>query len=123
MDTQISERVRQVIEDSGFNDAEISKKTDVSQTTVWRWRTGETQKFPASTLRKIADALQVDYNFLRTGKPEANIIELLDRYKSRKEHRNFSDKEHDLLLEFLIAQTESLLIGLHRLKDRGDNRK
>lgn len=120
MKKNVSERVKGALDVSGLSDIDVANIIGVSETTVWRWRTGRTQKFTSSTLRNIAKTLQVDYEYLRTGESRSNINELMKTYTERKDHSGFSDKERDLLLEFLIAQTEVVLKGLHRLKGDPD---
>lgn len=80
-----------------------------------------------STIKKLTDHLTVDIKEDMRGRwyladkeePEivSQIKEKVSRYKTKSAHQGSLDNDRDILLEFLISQSESLGEGLKRLRD------
>lgn len=52
-------RIKEIRESKGMTQTELSKKTGITRTTIWKLETGEEEVTTSKTLEKIADALEV----------------------------------------------------------------
>lgn len=52
-------RIKEIREARGMSQSELSERTGLTRTTIWRLETGEEETTTTKTLLKIADALGV----------------------------------------------------------------
>lgn len=69
-----SERILQIIEDSGYTEYRVAKETGISNSLFSLWRKKPTSNIYSSKLVRIADYLgcSVDYLLGRTENPDIN---------------------------------------------------
>lgn len=68
----VSDRVVEVLEESGLEDDDIAEKMGKSQSTINRWRNKKTKNFGQNTLKEIANAFDVQYEWLKYGTGSKN---------------------------------------------------
>lgn len=121
-DQERGDRIRNLRELKGYTQDELAEEmgaTDGSHVSKWENGAGISRKH----LVKLASVLEASEKYILEGvgdyehdeQPPTTIEEKIDRYKSRKEQKDFSGTERDLLLQFLLGHAESLSEGLRRL--------
>lgn len=60
----LANRIKQYRERTGMSMEEFAHKIGKSRATAYRYESGDIEKIPANTLKKIADVLEVDMNVL-----------------------------------------------------------
>lgn len=68
----VSDRVVEVIKKSHLEDDDIAEKMGKSQSTINRWRNQKTTNFGKNTLKEIANAFDVQYEWLKYGDSPKN---------------------------------------------------
>ena len=64
MSTDISYRIKRVIEKSGLSFKELEARTGIPKSAIQRYASGDTNKLPVDRLKKIADATHVSPAYL-----------------------------------------------------------
>lgn len=94
----LANRIKQYRERTGMSMEEFARKIGKSRATAYRYESGDIEKIPANTLKKIADVLEVDMNVLCG----ADINEVRKAFESESE----SDKYIRSLIQ-LIADLDT----------------
>ena len=74
----LADRIKQVRHTAGLTQAELAEALGVSQPTVNRWETGETE--PArTTLEQLAEVTGTTPEWLAFGRPAEQIVEFAEQ--------------------------------------------
>lgn len=63
----LTERINIAFQDSGYNQAEFSRRANVSEATISRWLSGEIKNINETKRKEIAQSLHVSYEWLESG--------------------------------------------------------
>lgn len=72
----LGKRLRELRMERGWSQAELARRAGVSQPTISTYETNPKTEYRAHVLFKIAAALQVSPEYLRTGRGPVNISDL-----------------------------------------------
>lgn len=84
--SEMSERIKRIVEESGMSYSEIEKKTGIPKSALSRYLSGETGKIPLNRLKDLAKALGVSPEYL-IGWVREDEDDLSDVMKLRQELR------------------------------------
>ncbi|MCP9290048.1 helix-turn-helix domain-containing protein [Gracilimonas sediminicola] len=124
--TSINDRIAFALEKSALNQAELGRRTGVSEGTASRWVTGKSKPKDKETRKLIAEVLQVRLEWLEFGTDpmrsikQANTLESIkDQLTQIRENLSHNEAREPTLDELkLRSQVRKELDELKRLNDQ-----
>lgn len=116
---EIKDRVQEVLSETTLSIRYISNNIDVNESTIYRWRRGDTERFDADDLKKLARLLQINYNWLQFGKGNKENTTQIDSHVSEDQVRyRLTDVDNSTIEEPSLDDLPQLV----RLRDKLDEK-
>lgn len=123
-----SERIKSLIEKSGYSYQELEKITGIKKSSLQRYASGATAKIPLDVIEKLSKAFNVSQEYLmgwsETAKkenPSPKKLELSEGEKMWLElYHRVSDETRDVLINMMDSfdkaspETQQILLGMIR---------
>lgn len=114
----IGKRIKQLREEQNLNQIELSKKLNISNTTLSQYETG--QRVPSDDIKiKMADFFDCSLDYLIG---YSNIRKRTDQHTSKEEQINIPDsfKDAEEALKFILDQPVLMAYGGYDLKSMSE---
>ena len=101
----LAERIKTALTRSGLSQAELGRAAGVTRGAVHQWLNGQTKKLDSSVAWAAAKALDVDPEWLATGKG------VIGNYRNHKKRDTTHSKPAQYLPEFNLREPDSRYVG------------